>query len=723
MREGLPEVETVSRWQQLSELLTSGGSKSAVQRSYPADPSLSLSLLDALTADQLAVDSVQRQRGQGMHRKLRGLLDQLRAFGRVSHCPVVAITGLLNAGKSTLLATYLSHEGRARVLRGVGNQQGTHRFVIWLPRVWWSEPQLLNGLVELIVQIFGQPPEQLSDDPSEALDQYNGRILTKALVSVGDAQPPSGDSAVDPLTVPLLASDSGLDKLRLGLIDCPDIQTGFLTATNHTVLQGQELAAHRREALARIGRLCSAFVVVSKLSSLHDDALLQLLTTLRDAMPGVPRLLAINKVKARYSPEVVAQEARRLTDRFGVSATFAAYDYRSAVAGERMPPPPPGLVSSVEQPQPIYFAVDGGVSPQVEYLYELSNRLDAGHLARESLRSLTLQLQVTASESSEWINHNLTARVHQVSEAWKAIAQACYDFMAERDSAGAATGLRLQASPKIIAQLVDSLQRTAPGWMRLSLSIDRTARNMQQAISNQISRFKIFQSVGNGVSQLAQRFRRGEGAQVVTPQKLAEAICRYDVGDALADLSQSRLEAGCEFAMKRFAAEDQSQLDATELDAWSREIWAQMSLKQKLWRGAQPLAVIMGPLLAAVLVPFDGGGTAVLVFASVKELVAAAGIAALMAPTVTGREALKIVHQETPWRQLSDLFALVCDGLGVARPPDSQLPYASCGNERRQLLASTLSQSPPVAGDQGLSQWQWREGYLKSLQVGIQSCL
>jgi hypothetical protein len=115
-----------------------------------------------------------------------------------------------------------------------------------------------------------------------------------------------------------------------------------------------------------------------------------------------------------------------------------------------------------------------------------------------------------------------------------------------------------------------------------------------------------------------------------------------------------------------------------------------MSFKDKLWKSTQPLAVIMAPLLAAVLVPIDGGGTAVLVFASAKELLAAAGIAAVMAPMATGGETLSIVHRETPWRQLSDLFAVVCDSLGVPRPIGDDLPLVQEASVRRRLLTSRL---------------------------------
>jgi GTP1/Obg family GTP-binding protein len=48
--------------------------------------------------------------------------------------PVIAIAGMLNSGKTSLVSTFLSPQGRTRTLRGVGNAQGTHRFVLWLPQ-------------------------------------------------------------------------------------------------------------------------------------------------------------------------------------------------------------------------------------------------------------------------------------------------------------------------------------------------------------------------------------------------------------------------------------------------------------------------------------------------------------------------------------------------------------------------------------------------------------
>lgn len=714
-------------WQRLSMLLTARDAGAGVLQTFPRD-SNPISVFDAVGLESVAGSQEQHQAGKLLHEKLSGLLGQLTIFEQVSHCPVVAITGLLNAGKSSLLATYLSEAGRARVLRGVGNQQGTHRFVVWMPQVWWSDPQLLSTLVTFMTSVFGHPPEQLSDDIQVAQQQYNGQVFAGSLMAGGDSF--SVAREIDPISVPLIARDAGLDRLKLGLVDCPDIQTGFLDNPTSD-LSGGELAASRRSQLNKIGRLCSAFVIVSKLSSLHDDGLLQLLTTLRDAMPGVPRILAINKVKARYSPDVVYSEARNLVDRFGIASVFGAYDYRSSLTNDRIPSPPAGLITCSANPQPIFWdfskplAETSAPSKLLEdrdYLFHLSSRLEAGSLAKESHRSLSLQLQAAAAESIEWLATNEGLRKRQLAAAWKAIAEACYDFMAERNSDGQATGLRLQASPAIVSQLADSLQRTAPAWMRFSMTIDRTARQFQQAVSNSASRFKILQTASNSVMQFAKSFRRGEGAQVVTPQRLAESIRHHDYHDATSRMKEDELVAGCEAAMKRFAAEDKSLLDPKELDDWSKQIWDNMPLKQKLWKGTQPLALLMGPLLAAVLVPIDGGGTAVLVFASAKELLAAAGIAALLSPTLGGGEALKIVHRETPWRQLSDLFAIVCDSLNVSRPPEDQLPRASCGGELRPLLACSLPEKVGTGKQVAIPQWKVSDEFLRSLRAAVQNC-
>lgn len=696
-------------------------------RRFPQPP-CDLSLLDALGNPAVAATQNAAAQGCEIGGRISGLLNQLQIFDTLSRCPILAITGLLNAGKSSLLATYLSPANRPRVLRGVGNQHGTHRFVLWLPQVWWDEPNLHNALIGLVSSIFGHAPEKLSDDPQEAFQQYNGRVLPHSLMGSEDADASTfihqnqGASIADPMSIPLVAYDEQLNTLRLGLVDCPDIQTGFVSAIDRphgsAVLRPGEVADLRREHLARIGRLCSAFIVVSKLSSLHDQGLLQILTTLRDAMPGVPRMLAINKIKSRYTPQTVAEEARGLVDRFGLDAVFGAYDYRSSLAASRIPARPIRMADD-DREQPIFFQLDSTTTEQSsepKYLFDLGNRLDAGQLSQASSRSLILQLRAQTNLGLQWLDENQQLRQQQIGDAWQTIADACYEFMAERDASGKAIGLRLQASPAIIAQMAYCLQRTAPTWMRIGLSIDRTARQFQQAISNSATRFSILKNASESVTQFTKRFRRGEGAQVVTPERLMESLRQCDRHDALEQIASESLVARCDLAMRRFAEENKTLLDDAELYKWSEKVWQDMSWRDKLWKGTQPLAVILAPLLAVVLIPFDGGGSAVLVFASTKELLAAAGLAALLGPATTGGETLSIIHRETPWRQLSDLFAICCDCLGLPRPlTNNQMPIVKCAGSPRSLLFSQLEVKPGTFPP-ALQHWESRADQVQTLR-------
>ncbi|MFN3192770.1 MAG: hypothetical protein ACE361_19820 [Aureliella sp.] len=712
-------------WRQLAKLLSAEGN---IERVYPRSPNATheISVLEALRREAFASSDDEESLGRTLHEDLCGLLQQLEAFSNVSRCPILGITGLLNAGKSTLLATFLTSNNRQRVLRGMSNDSGTHRFVLWLPKVWWDDSELLNFLIGYLSSIFGHPPERLSENADEAAIQYNGKVLSEAIMkgsedSRGEATQngdhradDAGIRSVNPIAVPLIAYDECLNDLKIGLVDCPDIQTGFLTSSPGSDA-GDSLASGRREQLGRIGRLCSAFVAVAKLNSLHDEGLLQILSTLRDAMRGVPRLLVVNKVKSRYGPEIVREQTRGLVDRFNIQSVYMAYDFRSSLASERIPPTPGKMQLAQDEQLPIFFDCDhvrtGGRDPTTRksvdyrYLLHLSDELDSGTLTQESNRALRIQLKAKASEVLQWLERNAAKQVTAIQDAWAATSHACYEFMVERDSLGQATGLRLQASPVIVAQMADSLQRTAPAWMRLSLKIDKTARQLHTAVANSAARFKILESASSSVTNFTKKFRRGQGGEVVTPERFAKSLRSLDLHDSLRRHDESQLLSSCELAMKRFAAEDKTELNEAELDEWSRQVWENMSWKDKMWKGTQPLAVMMAPLLAAVLVPIDGGGTAVLVFASTKELLAAAGIAAVMTPMATGGNATGIVQRETPWRQLSDLFAVLCDSLGVPRPSKKELPQERCEGKLRPLLPSSL-EVKSAAGAAVLEHWQ-----------------
>ena len=679
-------------------MLSGTAGRYGLEQTFP-DQAERLSILQALQSKEIAFDEGRHRTGIALSDRMQLVIQQVRTFAQIGKCPVVGITGMLNSGKSSLLATYLSEQGRRRVLRGVGNEQGTHRYVLWLPSRWWQQPDLLASLTKYLSSIFGSTPEQLSDDPQVAFAQYNGQVVCPPAVPAARLSSREGveceDSLrqpIDSLSIPLLASDDALNELGIGLLDCPDIQTGFVSSHSgmNQSADRVEMDEQRRKHLARVGRVCSAFIVVTKFSSLHDEGLTQILAALRDAMPGVPRLLAVNRIKARYGPQIVAEQSQGLMDRFAISRLFLAYDYRSHLANTRIPTPPPRMPLAAGEPLPIFFeqALQHQSSMQPEstnYLLDLAQRLDAGMLERESRRSLCIQLEDLTAESLEWIHQCNQAREEMLSSAWQVVAQACLDFMVQRDAAGEPIGLRLQTSPAIIGQMSDSLIRQAPWSMRMSLKIDRRVRELQQAIVSGASRFQLLQSMSSNVGQLMRRIRHGEAGQVVTAARLAKEIRRLDVKGCFQRLGDSELCQASEEALARFKNEDQTRLSVDNLDKWSKALWNEMPLKKKLYVGTMPLAPIFAPLLAVTLVPFDGGGSAVLVFASLKELLAAAGIAAIATTTLGGQETTDMIEREAGWTQLSELFSLTCDCLGLRRPNSDQLPVIEFAASHRKL--------------------------------------
>ena len=262
-------------WPLLKALLEDDDRRAAVQRRYPDPRNESyLSALRRVDA-KIAADVVSLGR-------------QVFHGARLAEFPTLAVAGMLNSGKTSLVAGMLSPDGRERTLRGVANSQGTHRFVLWLPEKWREEETLWQLLLEDFGDAVGHPPELLAETPEEAHTQYNNRT-----------------GGADALGVPLVATDPALDELGIGLLDCPDIVSDEVF--------GVGSPERRRELLGKASTFCSAFLVVSTPSMARDRTLGEILQTISDLMPGIPRLLAVNKIRPGQTPEDVLEsfEPRR----------------------------------------------------------------------------------------------------------------------------------------------------------------------------------------------------------------------------------------------------------------------------------------------------------------------------------------------------------------------------------------------------------------------------
>ena len=245
----------------------------------------------------------------GLRRLDPPLTTRLLAAGRQLHTasqlvdwPTVAIAGMLNSGKTSLVATFLSEAGRARTLRGANNAQGTHRFVIWLPSAWQQDAELWGLLISRIGDAVGQPPEMLSEDPQQPHHQYNNRGETNTRSPYRWWRPTS-------------------DSIRSASA-CWIVRT--LSPTRRSVW-----VPPRSVGSCSVGRRLSVRPSWSlrPAESSRDGTLGDLLRIASDLMPGVPRMLAVNKIRREQTPDQVLETFRPLARSHGIETIYAAYDF------------------------------------------------------------------------------------------------------------------------------------------------------------------------------------------------------------------------------------------------------------------------------------------------------------------------------------------------------------------------------------------------------------
>jgi hypothetical protein len=666
-------------WDRLAVVIEGTATGAGRIRHFPT-PATRQSLADALA--QIAPRE---------HDSLRSACRAWQSVQRLAACPVIAVTGLLNSGKTSLVASLLSPEGQARALRGVANREGTHRFVLWLPQSWRSDGNLWGLIAERLQDRLGAPPELLSDDPPTAHEQYNNRL---------------GSS--EQLAVPLIAFDAALDQRQIGLLDCPDIQTGSAV---------QSATAQRRDFLVRAASVCSAFLVVVAHHGLRDDTVHEILQLAREAMPSAPRLLAINQVRPRYAPHDVLEDATRLWGSQGIDRYFVAYDYEIA---ESKP-------FTLDDQFPAFFVPDVSASnnpPNRELLTERTlseslRRLDRSMLVSGLKDSLALGLKHRAAVAVRTIDQWDRDQSRRVASAHRVFRELSLEYFASRDPSGDVTDLRLHQSAPIAQQLKQAFIQSAPWHVRTSMTWSDWVTGRARQLSSLVKRLTSTQQAFEDAKEKAiQSIKRGQRGRLMSADELVRALNRFDVAGSIERASdQAWLQQQCEQVCRRFEREDQTRLDASELDAAADQLWQDMPMKTRLKLHALPPTLVIGALAGAILIPMDGGGTAVLVMASAKELFLAAVGGAVAGGGILAWDSWKLLGQvesKAARQQLSNFHAILCDQFGVARSE----PW---GISSKRTEFSGLLPLPTLPVDRTsnalpVQQWQWDPGMMQSLK-------
>ncbi|MEM6778729.1 MAG: hypothetical protein AAF670_13820 [Planctomycetota bacterium] len=608
------------------------------------------------TIQQIAPGSRRESFLQAMRRiEPRAATDTLAAGRRLFTAdklvdrPTLAVAGMLNSGKTSLVASFLSPEGQRRTLRGASNRCGTHRFVLWLPQSWRQDVELWSLLLARIGDCLGSPPEELAIDPDKAADQYNNR---------------DGDESK--LRVPLLATDPGLDTHGVGLLDCPDI-----VSDPEFGLGSPEV---RRELLGRAATLCSAFLIVTAAESSRDTTLADLMRIASDLMPGVPRLLAVNKIRPRQTPDAVAETFEPLSKRFGVASLYAAYDYD--VPSSR--PFIPGAVDTDAgtdptdtEPLPVFFSVssDSDDNPPAaidedRLLLALPQQLDRSVLLEQLHRALRLNLTTLIWDRGvDVIKHDAEASFERTRQCHDVLLDATLEFFAHRSASGSISELRLHQSERIVRQLSESFAATAPWYARWGVRLNATMRRVLGGAGDFVKNLTPTAMTRQARDEIKGRFTSGEYGGLIAPEGLVREIRRLG-GESVMD--HLTLSAPVQRAVERFEMDDFTTLDPRRLDAAITQMWAEVPLPKKIAAGLTPLAALLATFGAALMIPIDFG-TNLFLAASIPELLAAAGLTTLSAMWA-GNKSSRDVGQQAARQQLSDFIAVLCDELGVARP-------------------------------------------------------
>jgi hypothetical protein len=674
---------------------TAFGTLSTLQTSRPISFLDGLKWMQTHSAKQ-APSNVASAEGSArqLHDSIHQSLKQLQALVDSAPCPILAIGGLLNAGKTSLVASFLSQAGRKRLLIGEANAEGTHRFVLWLPPRWRNDATIWAGVMAQLESVFECLPEELSDDPLAAFRQYNAADSKR--------------SVVESFQIPLVAVDPALDRWNLGIMDCPDIQTGLPEASqapnsnSRQAVEAIEATARERERIFRQAiHLASAFIVVTSANSLQDEYVDRLLDAAAEAMPGLHRILAVNRVPRRYSVNELARDVSLGYARHACWRTYMAYHFDGPHARERIPQAQDLFFeASIGEELPIFFRIDHDEAnqppariPDRDFLVNLGFDLQPSRLSTGLILATLSNLRRSCHATMELAQRQRIEEQQRTARLQQLMVEVCLSV-----STGGTdrNKTRLHVSREIVLQVASSLERTAPFWAKPSRALMRWTEDLKNMVGGMTQWFAFPSLVGSRVTasidRLRSRWRAGDGADVISAGRFCDAVELLDHRgefEAFVEPDRDKLNSRFHAAISRFQNESRTRLDDAQLDQFTTEMWHRMGWRQRLWTGLAPAGVLFAPLLAVVMLPMDFGGSSVLVFASMKELLVAGAVSAGLA-IVKSDEMPKLAEQEAAWQQLSDLCAVTCDEFQLERPNYQELPMVMLDGTRKQLLPAMI---------------------------------
>ncbi len=673
-----------------------GSDASVFRAHWPKQPSGSeVSLKDSLETFGLKEE----------WRQIDDALARIESTMELASCPILGVAGMLNSGKTSIVASFLSREGRKRVLRGIAPKCGTQRFVFWLPEVWRENEQLWDALLGEIQHLFGGRLDFLKVDPEEAHKQYNQT---------------SGET--DLLGVPLVATDPNLSKLAI--LDCPDVQRPDTHSTK------EHTAETRKEFLKQAAPICSAFLFVAREDNVQDADAVSVAEDLCSIMPGVPLQLLVNMAEPDRAPHKIYGDVRPVLETLEQTNCFVAYNYRYPDWEKVTPTALHGLVKSSEDKNdsvPACFQVtenpDGNPPNPVSedrFLNNFVSQLDAAGLGRSQIKAHWDRFSSCKKEYFQKLQEQVQEDEQMVRAAHTCLLELCREQTQDKKG-----NPRIPLSPDIVGIIQQSMEDNAPRMIRPLLWSGR----------------KIREAIVAGRKNIVEHFRKQDKIDQQRLDELRNVAMQANVlafkmrqSNFPDDLrgSAEELEQAWEQVLKRTTHSVENladSLDRVKINSATEEAWKKIPASRKITAGALALSFVTLPLVAVALIPFDLGTSTTAVTttylgqASLAELLAAAGLGTVSSVGAAATSLASALEDEVFVPYLSSFFAFACDAFGIPRTIDNKPPTIKLAFGHHVTLRNcTENIDPPPPWIRQLRWWEPQKSGRNRIENAIEAC-
>ena len=645
-----PELQVVEMcWSDLSRL-------DLVRQTWPREAAIS------------GMESLHRW-APAIHESLHLKHTLIERFGVI---PIVAVVGLLNSGKSSLTASLLSEGNRKRVLRGIGNRQGSQRFTLWIPHRWREEEAFYAKLIELLACVFGAEPETLSDDDDEAKAQQND---VRALAS------------------PLIGMDSALSEHRLAIFDCPDIQRAQQPDHNRT----------RLDLVGRVAGICASVIVVFTRNQIGIRDLQEILAR----MPDARRLYAVNMIRNEPASQV-REEAAAILNLSREEAVYGAYDFLTSQYETHTPSWDPNRDrdsdARMAASQPCFFEIDADGAenrPQSidagRSLLAVAAKLSPDALQGRRLQELAHEFFKTLQVGLDALETLIAKRQTNMQDASRRLLDECQHLI-NCDGHPCIT-----MSPAIVSSVDQSLARTASvsyRWLLLP------SRKFIHTCIKLVERGRVLAPL-IGLELRAKNAELDRKWQTKTDPKIAAGMVSVDDLARMLSLwsgatgdyrAPETWQDQAETILTRFAAEDKTNLTDDEWDELTTKLWKQIPAKAR-----RRLVISASLMLGGVMLAFVDGGVSLVTFQAMDLLGGLGVLASLGLNLRSAKEFECVLEEKLGLRQVANFHAIISDTVGLPREVtgDTELPVPavsvrlatpSYGVEDRQWADEQLNQ-------------------------------